>query len=65
MNLEQTIKDLEQLEQSLKGNVGDITEEQLEKLTSHLQEVFNLAQGEIDKMENESKIQLEKIQNEK
>jgi hypothetical protein len=65
MSLEKTIKDLEALEESLKANgVDDLNEDQLKQLTDQLQGVFDLAQGEIDKLETESKIQLENLQNE-
>ena len=65
MSLEQTIKDLEQLEEALKSSTEKITEEQLEKITSQLQGVFDFAQDELVKLEEESKIQLENLQNEK
>jgi hypothetical protein len=66
MSLEQTIKDLKALEESLKANgVDNLTEDQLNQLTDQLQGVFDLAQGEIAKLEGESKIQLENLQNEK
>jgi hypothetical protein len=64
MSLEQTIKDLEQLEEALKSSTEKITEEQLEKITSQLQGVFDFAQDELVKLEEESKIQLENLQNE-
>jgi hypothetical protein len=66
MSLEKTIKDLEALEESLKTNgVDNLTEDQLKQLTDQLQGAFDLAQGEIAKLETESKIQLENLQNEK
>ena len=64
MSLEQTIKDLEQLEEALKSSTEKITEEQLENITSQLQGVFDFAQDELVKLEEESKIQLENLQNE-
>jgi hypothetical protein len=65
MSLEKTIKDLEALEESLKTNgVDNLTEDQLKQLTDQLQGAFDLAQGEIAKLETESKIQLENLQNE-
>ena len=65
MSLEKTIKDLEALEESLKANgVDNLTEDQLKQLTDQLQGVFDLAQGEIGKLETESKTQLENLQNE-
>jgi hypothetical protein len=65
MSLEKTIKDLEALEASLKNGVTNLTEEQLEKIVSQLQGAFDLGVGEINKVEEESKIQLENLQNEK
>jgi len=66
MSLEKTIKDLEALEESLKANgIDSLTEDQLKQLTDQLQGAFDLAQGEITKLETESKIQLENLQNEK
>jgi hypothetical protein len=66
MSLEKTIKDLEALEESLKANgVDSLTEDQLKQLTDQLQGAFDLAQGEIAKLETESKITLENLQNEK
>jgi ABC-type transporter Mla subunit MlaD len=64
MSLEQTIKDLEQLEEALKSSTEKITEEQLEKITSQLQGAFDFAQDELNKLEEESKITLENLQNE-
>jgi hypothetical protein len=65
MSLEKTIKDLEALEESLKANgVDGLNEDQLKQLTDQLQGAFDLAQGEIGKLETESKIQLENLQNE-
>jgi hypothetical protein len=66
MSLEKTIKDLEALEESLKANgVDNLTEDQLKQLVNQLQGAFDLASGEIAKVETESKIQLENLQNEK
>lgn len=66
MSLEKTIKDLEALEESLKANgVDSLNEDQLKQLTDQLQGAFDLAQGEIAKLETESKIQLENLENEK
>ena len=66
MSLEKTIKDLEALEESLKANgVDSLTEDQLKQLTDQLQGAFDLAQDEIAKLETESKITLENLQNEK
>jgi len=65
MSLEKTIKDLEALEESLKANgVDTLTDDQLKQLTDQLQGAFDLAQGEMAKLETESKIQLENLQNE-
>jgi len=64
MSLEQTVKSLEQLEEALKGSTEKLTEEQLEKVMSQLQGAFNFAQDELTKLEEESKVQLEKLQNE-
>jgi hypothetical protein len=66
MSLEKTIKDLEALEESLKAKgVDSLNEDQLKQLTDQLQGAFDLAQGEIAKLETESKIQLENLENEK
>ena len=66
MSLEKTIKDLEALEESLKANgIDNLNEDQLKQLTDQLQDAFDLAQGAIGKLETESKIQLENLQNEK
>ena len=65
MSLEKTIKDLEALEESLKANgIDNFNENQLKQLTDQLQGAFDLAQGEIDILETESKTQLENLQNE-
>jgi hypothetical protein len=65
MSLEKTIKDLEALEESLKDGTDHLSEEQLQQLTSQLQEAFNTAVGAMTTLESESKIQLENLQNEK
>jgi hypothetical protein len=65
MSLEKTIKDLEVLEESLKGGTDHLSEEQLQQITSQLQEAFNTAIGAMTTLESESKIQLENLQNEK
>jgi len=65
MSLEQTIKNLEALEASFKNGIENLTEEQLEQITSQLQGAFDLGIGEINKVEEASKIQLENLQNEK
>jgi len=65
MSLEQTIKNLEALEASLKNGIENLTEEQLEQITSQLQGAFDLGIEEINKVEEASKIQLENLQNEK
>ena len=65
MSLEKTIKDLKALEESLKGGTDHLSEEQLQQLSSQLQEAFNTAVGAIATLESESKIQLENLQNEK
>jgi hypothetical protein len=60
MSLEKTIKELEALEESLKASgVDNLTEDQLKQLTDQLQGAFDLAQGEIVKLEEDSKIMLE------
>ena len=65
MSLEKTIKDLEALEKSLKGGTDHLSEEQLQQITSQLQEAFTTAVGAMTTLESESKIQLENLQNEK
>ena len=66
MSLEKTIKDLEALEESLKDNsVDNLTEDQLKQLVDQLQGAFDIASNEIAKVETESKITLENLQNEK
>jgi hypothetical protein len=66
MSLEKTIKDLEALEESLKANnIDNLTEDQLKQLVDQLQGAFNIASNEIAKVETESKITLENLQNEK
>ena len=66
MSLEKTIKDLEALEESLKTNgVDGFTEDKLKQLVDQLQGAFDIASGEIAKVETESKITLENLQNEK
>jgi hypothetical protein len=63
--LDQTLEELKQLEASLKDNTEKLTEAQLEQIINQLNVSFDLAQGELDKLEVESKIQFENIQNEK
>ena len=65
MSLEKTIKDLEALEKSLNGGTDHLSEEQLQQITSQLQEAFTTAVGAMTTLESESKIQLENLQNEK
>jgi hypothetical protein len=65
MSLEKTIKDLETLEESLKGGMDHLSEEQLQQLSSQLQEAFTTAVAAMTTLESESKIQLENLQNEK
>jgi hypothetical protein len=65
MSLEKTIKDLEALEESLKNNTEKLTDTQLEQIVNQLNVSFDLAHNELDKLETESKIQLENLQNEK
>ena len=63
--LEEVIKELEILEETLKSNTEKLTEDKIDQLTSQMQSIFELAQGEIDKLEIESGKQLENLQNEK
>ena len=65
MSLEKTIKDLEALEESLKNNAEKLTDAQLEQIVNQLTVSFDLAHNELDKLETESKIQLENLENEK
>ena len=65
MSLEKTIKDLKALEESLKGGTDHLSEEQLQQLTSQLQEAFTTAVAAMTTLESESKITLENLQNEK
>ena len=65
MSLEKTIKDLEALEESLKNNAEKLTDAQLEQIVNQLNASFDLAHNELDKLETESKITLENLQNEK
>jgi hypothetical protein len=64
MSLEKTIKDLEALEESLKNNAEKLTDAQLEQIVNQLNASFDLAHNELDKLETESKITLENLQNE-
>ena len=59
--LDQTLEELKQLEASLKDNIEKLTETQLEQIVNQLNVSFDLAQGELDKLEVESKIQFENI----
>jgi hypothetical protein len=62
--LEEVIKELEILEETLKSDTEKLTEDKIDQLTSQMQSIFELAQGEIDKLEIESGKQLENLQNE-
>jgi hypothetical protein len=56
--LEQTLEELQQLEQSF-NNKTKFSEEQLLLIAEQLESAFNLAQGELSKMEAENLIILE------
>ena len=56
--LEQTLEELQHLEQ-LFNNKSKFSEEQLLKIAEQLESAFNLAQGELSKMEAENLIILE------
>jgi hypothetical protein len=56
--LEQTLEELQHLEQ-LFSNKSEFSEEQLLKIAEQLESAFNLAQGELSKMEAENLIILE------
>jgi hypothetical protein len=61
--LEQTLEELKQLEQLINTRQGTLSDDQLEVIADQLSNAFELAQGELNKIEAESKIKLDKIQN--
>ena len=61
--LEEILEELKQLEQTVNLSNGNFSEQQLEEIANKLENSFNLAQGELNKIEAESKIKLDKIQN--
>ena len=61
--LEQTLEELQQLEQLINTRQGTLSDDQLEVIADQLSSAFELAQGELNKIEAESKIKLDKIQN--
>ena len=61
--LEEILEELKQLEQTVNLSNGNFSEQQLEEIANKLENSFNLAQGELNKIEAESKIELDKIQN--
>jgi hypothetical protein len=61
--LEQTLEELKQLEQLINTSQGTLSDNQLEIIAEQLSSAFELAQGELNKVEAESKIKLDKIQN--
>jgi ElaB/YqjD/DUF883 family membrane-anchored ribosome-binding protein len=63
--LEQTLKELKQLEQLIDSSNGKFSEDQLENIVEQLSTAFESTQNELSKIENESKIQLENLENEK
>lgn len=63
--LEQTLEELKQLEQLIDSSNGKFSEDQLENIVEQLSTAFESTQNELNKIENESKIQLEKLENEK
>ena len=63
--LEQTLEELKQLEQLINSSNGKFSEDQLENIVEQLSTAFESTQNELSKIENESKIQLENLENEK
>ena len=61
--LEQTLEELQQLEQLINTRQGTLSDDQLEVIADQLSSAFELVQGELNKIEAESKIKLDKIQN--
>ena len=63
--LEQILEELKQLEQLINSSNGKFSEDQLENIVEQLSTAFESTQNELSKIENESKIQLENLENEK
>ena len=61
--LEQTLEELKQLEQLINTSQGTLSDDQLEVIADQLSSAFEIAQGELNKIEAESKIKLDKMQN--
>ncbi len=54
--LEEILEDLKQLEQTVNSSDGNFSEQQLEEIANKLESSFNLAQAELQKIEDQAQI---------
>ena len=54
--LEEILEDLKQLEQAVNSSDGNFSEQQLEEIANKLESSFNLAQAELQKIEDQAQI---------